>query len=410
LEGILDSLVHTSKNSSGRHAEIVILKMQELSEGADLPPPTFASFKKVINCWSKSPEEGAALRAENLIVLAENLYNAGDTEMRPDMDGYTTVIMAWARASSQSAPDMIQRHLVEIKKRRSEGDPTFKLNDRIFAALITAYANSGREDAARMASTIFDATPYDMRTTAVYNALIEAQGGDAKKAEELLQIMHHSYVEGNQMLKPDVNTFNAVLQAWLRSGSPMTAWRADGMFKRMQVLTSGGQLDVKPNSKTFDLVISALAQDWGVELGKLDMYLRLLKEHYQAGGEEYAPTTYAYTEAIKAWCRKDDDPRAFLRAKALLDEMHGLAREGVDSVKPDRYTFEVYLKALSQSSVEARKDLAKDVLRKMIESNIDFDPTIRWCLQRCFLPSTSFPSWVVRMDEPLTPQDNWIDD
>jgi hypothetical protein len=88
--------------------------------------------------------------------------------------------------------------------------------------------------------------------------------------------------------------------------------------------------------------------------------------------------------------------------------MHELAREGVDTVKPNRCTFEVYLKALSQNSMEAKEELANDVLQKMKENNIDFNPDIRSWLQRCFLPNQSCSPWVVRMDEPEVPQDHWI--
>jgi len=396
---------------SGRRAELILLKMQELhEEGRMRVPPSFGTFKKVLDCWANTSEAGAAQRAEDLLSLAEKLYGAGDTNMRPDLEGYISVITAWSSSYASEAPERIQKHLTTIKKRRAEGDTIFKMNDRIYAALIQAYANSGRENSASTALSIFEATPEDMRTTPVYNALIQAQGGDSSKAEDLLQEMHHLYfMDGNDFVEPDVESFNSVLQAWLRSGSPMTAWRCDGIFKRMQSLSSSGELNAKPNSRTFDLVISALAQDWGAELGKLDSYLSLLKQHYQSGECDCAPTVTSYTEAIKAWCRKDDDPRAFLRAKALLDEMHELAKDGVDSVRPNRNTYEVYLKALSQQRfLDARAELASDVVIKMKENQVDVDEDLRPCLQRCFLPLDHFPSWVVMVDDSVTPQSHWI--
>ena len=405
FNGVLDNLVSSSVVNSGRRAEIILLKQQELYDEGACSPPTFDTFNKVLNCWSNSQEEGAVERMENMLLLAQSLYDDGDTNLRPDFDGYMTVITAWSKSQRPDAPDRIQMHLKSLQKRRLEGDQTFTIDSRIYAALIRAYANSDREDAQTMANTIFESAPDNLRNTSIYNALIEAQGGNSSRAEELLQIMHLLYYEGHDIVKPNTKTFNAVIQSWLRSGSSMAAWRADNIFKQMQDLSKSGKLDVKPNSRTFDLVISTLAQEWGTELAKVDKYLALLKERYLAG--DCVPTVTSYTEAIRAWT-KDDDPRAFLRAQALLDEMHELAREGVHSVRPNRSTYEVYLDGLKHSSVEDRTQLVNDVLLKMRQNDIDLDNDMRSCIQRCLLPlSSRSNTWIVNVDEYINTQNDW---
>ena len=407
LSGVLDILLSKSSNNAGRRAEIILLKQQELYEDGNCLPPTFETFKKVLSCWSNSQEDGAAERMENMLLLADSLYDAGDTMLRPDFDGYLSVINAWSKSHSPDAPEKIQSHLKMLNQRRLEGDQTFTVDSRVYAALIRAYTNSGRSDAQSMAYSIFQSAPDHLKDTSLYNLLIEAQGGDSSRAEELLQIMHISYFEGNDKVKPDTETFNAVIQAWLRSGSPMAAWRADGIFKRMEEMTQSGKLDVKPNSRTFDLVISTLAQDWGAELAKVDRYLALLKQHYLAG--ECIPTVTSYTEAIRAWTSKNDDPRAILRAQALLDEMHELVRDGVDTVRPNRDTYEVYLDGVSQSSLEDRTQLVNDVLFKMRENEFDLDKELRSSIQRCLLPvSSRANSWIVDVDEYINPKNEWV--
>eukprot|EP00531_Pseudo-nitzschia_arenysensis_P021428 CAMPEP_0116120722 /NCGR_PEP_ID=MMETSP0329-20121206/3324_1 /TAXON_ID=697910 /ORGANISM="Pseudo-nitzschia arenysensis, Strain B593" /LENGTH=501 /DNA_ID=CAMNT_0003614505 /DNA_START=186 /DNA_END=1691 /DNA_ORIENTATION=+ len=406
LNGVLDTLLSKGGIDSGRRAEIILLKQQELYEDGHCLPPTFETFKKV--CWSKSQKRGAAAeRMENMLLLADSLYEAGDTMLRPDFEGYMSVIAAWSRSHSPDAPEKIQNHLKTLHRRRLEGDQSFAIDSRVYAALIRAYANSGRSDAQNMAYSIFQSAPDALKDTSLYNLLIEAQGGDSSRAEELLQVMHISYFEGNERVKPNTETFNAVIQAWLRSGSPMAAWRADGIFKRMDEMSRTGKLDVKPNSRTFDLVISTLAQDWGAELAKVDVYLALLKEHYLAG--DCVPTVTSYTEAIRAWASKNDDPRAILRAQALLDEMHELVREGVDTVRPNRNTYEVYIEGVSQSSFEDRTQLVNDVLFKMKETEFDLDKDLRSSIQRCLLPvSSRANSWIVDVDEFINPKNEWI--
>jgi hypothetical protein len=408
LNGVLDTLVSSSSVDAGRRAEMVLLKQQELYEDGNCLPPTFETFKKVLDCWSNSQENGAAERMENMLLLANSLYDDGDTMLRPDFDGFMSVITAWSKSRTPDAPDKIQSHLKTLYQRRLEGDQTFTIDSRVYAALIRAYKNSGRGDSQTMAYSIFESAPDDLKDTSLYNLLIEAQGGDSSRAEELLQIMHMSYFEGNDNVKPNTETFNAVIQTWLRSGSPMAAWRADGIFKRMEEMSTTGKLDVKPNSRTFDLVISALAQEWGAELGKVDVYLALLKQHYLAG--ECVPTVTSYTEAIRAWASKNDDPRAILRAQALLDEMYELVREGVDTMRPNRDTYEVYLEGVGQSSFEDRTQLINDVLFKMKENEFDLDNDLRSSIQRCLLPvSSRANSWIVNVDNDyINPNNEWI--
>ena len=407
LNGILDTLLSSGGVDSGRRAEIILLKQQELYDEGKCLPPTFETFKKVLGCWSNSQENGAAERMENMVLLANSLYDAGDTMLRPDFDGYMAVITEWSKSHSPDAPDKIQNHLKTLYERRLEGDESFAIDSRVYAALIRAYTNSGRGDAQTMAYSIFESAPDDVKDTSLYNLLIEAQGGDSSRAEELLQLMQLAYFAGDDKVKPNTETFNAVIQTWLRSGSSMAAWRADGIFKRMEELSKTGRLDVKPNSRTFELVISTLAQDWGAELAKVDVYLALLKEHYQAG--DCVPTSTSYNEAIRAWASKNDDPRAILRAQALLDEMHELVREGVDTVRPTRDTYEVYLDGICQSSVDDRKHLVDDVLFKMREHEFDLDDDIRSSIQRCLLPvSSRSNSWIVDVDDLIKPKTEWL--
>jgi len=398
LSGCLDALLSSKSSDAGKRAEIILLKQQELYEDGMCLKPTFETFNKVLTCWSNSEEEGSAQRMENMLLLANSLCDAGDKALQPDFEGYMTVITAWSRSHAADAPDKIQDHLKTLYQRRLVGDETFSINFRVYAALIRAYANSGRSDAQAMAYSIFESAPNDFKDTALYNLLIEAQGGDANTAEEILRVMHMSYIEGNDNVKPNTETFNALIQTWLVSGDTDAAWRADAIFNQMEELSETGKLDVKPNSRTFDLVISTLAQDWGAELAKVDVYLALLKKRYLAG--DFVPTSTSYTEAIRAWASKNDDPKAILRAHALLNEMHELVRDGVDTMRPNRATYKVYLEGVSQSLLEDRTQLVDDVLLKMKENEFDLDNDLRSSIQRCLLPVNSRAnSWVVDVEE-----------
>jgi hypothetical protein len=290
-----------------------------------------------------------------------------------------------------------------MQERFDAGDENYLLNERAYTALIKAYANSGRDDAALMAQTVSDETPDQYKCTDFYNALIAAQGGDSNRAEVILQEMQREFLAGNDRIRPNTASFNNVLLSWSRSGSAMAAWRVDGIFQRMTELDRNGELEVKPNGTTFDIVIATISNDWGADAArKVDRYLELLKDYYRSGEPDCMPSVTSYTEAIRAWGSNTDDPRAVLRAKALLDEMHELAREGAESVKPDRSTYSVYLKALLQSSVEGKEELVRDVLSSMKRDHIDLDGVLLSQIQRCSLPVGLMPgSWTVQLDDTV---------
>ena len=389
FDSVLDSLARNGDRYSGKLAENILLRLQELhEEGLQLDKPKFDTFQKVLDCWAGSDVEGssAAKRAEEIIYLAEELHKAGDKELEPTFEGYMSVIETLSRSFDHDAPERIQKLLRKIQQRFDTGDDSFQLDERAYIALVNSYANSGRSDSARLAQTVFDGTPERFRCTKLYNALILSQGGDSNRAESLLQEMHRAFLRGNETVKPDTESFNNCILSWSRSGSPMAAWRADGIFKRMTELSDTEQCDVKPNGRTFDLVIATLSDEWGADAAsKVDRYIELLKDRYESGDNSCKPSVISFTEAIRAWGSNVEDPRAVLRAKALLDEMHELASNGVDTVKPNRNTYAVFLKALALSSVQDKDYFAKDVADYMQENSVKPDASMLADLDQCYM-------------------------
>jgi hypothetical protein len=158
-------------------------------------------------------------------------------------------------------------------------------------------------------------------------------------------------------------------------------------------------------------VICTLANELGADGAlKVERYLELLKEYYRSGEPDCMPSLTSYTEAIRAWGANVEDPRSVLRAKALLDEMHELAREGVNGVQPDRNTYSVYLQALSRSTAERKAEIAQDVATMMKSDGIRPEGHLLEHLQRCLLPSTAVLSgWTVLLDEQDTNNEEFID-
>ncbi len=91
------------------------------------------------------------------------------------------------------------------------------------------------------------------------DAWAKSGGGraSAERAEEILEWMDRLHKGGNPDVKPDTITFNAVLDAWARSGDRMAPRRAEQILDHMDELYRAGNKGVKPDTYTYNTLINA---------------------------------------------------------------------------------------------------------------------------------------------------------
>jgi len=68
--------------------------------------------------------------------------------------------------------------------------------------------------------------------------------------------MDRLHKEDNKEVKPDTITFNAVLDAWARSGDRMAPHRAEQIVDHMDELYRAGNKGVKPDTYTYNTLVS----------------------------------------------------------------------------------------------------------------------------------------------------------
>ena len=92
----------------------------------------------------------------------------------------------------------------------------------------------------------------------VLDAWAKSGGGRAaaERAEEILEWMDRLYKGGNPDVKPDTITFNAVLDAWARSGDRVAPHRAEQILDHMDDLYRAGNRGVKPDTYTYNTLVS----------------------------------------------------------------------------------------------------------------------------------------------------------
>ena len=183
-----------------------------------------------------------------------------------------------------------------------------------FTNAITAWARCTRKDAAKRAQALLQQMHtlyktqgwYFVKPNKVsYNSVITAwarsrERGSAKKAEDLLHEMYEYYnqelEEGSgdeDDLKPDSRSWNAVINAVARSRDEKCADRAKHLLDNMGRLYNEGDTDLKPDALTFGAIINAYANSF--EEGASDKAAQLLmhmESLCQMGFENAKPTTF----------------------------------------------------------------------------------------------------------------------
>lgn len=161
----------------------------------------------------------------------------------------------------------------------------------------------------------------------------------AERAEEILEWMDRLYKSGNYCVRPDTITFNAVLDAWARSGDRMAAHRAEQILDHMDELYRAGNQGVKPDTYTYNTLINAHAKS--SEKGsaaRAEHVLQVMKQRYLDGDGDFKPNTRTHTSVIDAWA-KSGEKGAARRAEQLLNGMITSFEESGDhDSKPNVHT------------------------------------------------------------------------
>jgi len=308
----LYSLAQSKDRGTASQAENLLREMMKPSSGVSVDT---TSFNTVIYAWSQerggsvvdrgysvahrkamdSISAASAERAHDLLEIMEEMAEAGNTGVRPDVYSYTTVIQSFARSRDgyAKAEDV-------LKQMTSRG-----------------------------------LTPSKITYTALMSALSRA--GHPERAYDILQDMMEAYEKGGIVeLKPDTVAFSCVIDGWAQVSSidrPEASTRA---LEILDIMKSRSNEGMGPNSLTYTSVLTALARSETKE--NCEMARKLLQEmevEYDRSGKEnknkeanggdqksmIRPTHIQYNCVLTAYSKSQMPNKAIL-AKRLLDEMH----------------------------------------------------------------------------------------
>jgi hypothetical protein len=186
--------------------------------------------------------------------------------------------------------------------------------------------------------------------------------------------------------KPDARSFNAVINAVARSRDKNCADRAKFLLDEMGRLYNEGDADLVPDALTFGAIINAYANSMEAGAGdKAAQLLMHMESLYQMGFENAKPTTFVYNACMNAFAK---DPLIFdvennetggggsntstilnraEKAEQLLDSMEKRYNEEKDwRIKPDIISYSTVINAHANSGTPNAGANADGILRRML--------------------------------------------
>lgn len=371
LESLLNAWVTSCDRLAGQRAELLLVKMIELHDEARRSrttvdtKPNITSFSKAVAAWANSRHNDAPQRADDLLRLMHDMdwtteQAAAGNFQRTMASSYLIVMKMWSSSKDKRAPEKCRNLLLSLDGSLGLSNVEQITLQKMYAALIWAWARSGRPDAATNVQDIFlhmekhrepgglFATEGPFRWHAdVHSALLRvySRTGEGVKAETLLKRMMVEYINlerrGKRGLVNPMNTlnFNEVLLAWSKSRDKAEgARRAEKLFLQM---TEG--TDIKPDVVSYNALLSALSRSVNTETARRgERYFRQLQQKESTVGR---PNSVTYTRAILLWSNIRT-PEALDRAQALLAEM---IASNDPSMQPDVKTYKAFLPILEKS-------------------------------------------------------------
>jgi len=287
------------------------------------------------------------------VMLSVNLFNSA-------MDGYGKI----------GNPAGVQRILRRMESLRTSGVADFadlKPDEFSMSTLATAWAKSHSAEAAQKAEAIIQYMDLKglVPNTITYNSVLHAiavgsECDRALRAEDIVLKMKRRHKENGEDCKPDVYTYQSLIQAWSRTSMPGSPQKAERILRGMDNEASSGKKyseRLAPNAYCFTTVIHSWARS--SEKNKARQAYQLLNvmtRRYHDAKKEYSinktkknksrykllkPNVKTFTSVLNACARpvnKAEKEDAFAIAQLAMAEL-SLGTYG----KPNFLSYAAYL-------------------------------------------------------------------
>lgn len=377
-------------------------------------------YNTVLAAWSNSNEDGAAKRSEDILHEMIRMYENGNRMVKPDATSFEFVIKGYVKnGNRKTSIDKVFSIIRWMEEEYSE----IHVTRRSYNLLLYALANSYRSDAPDLAEEILDTliqTYEETRNELIkpdvnsFNQVLSAMAKSKRRGYE--EKMLHTYhrlldIADDVDTVPDVDTYNVLMGAWLKSGHPDSLSVIEDLFESMEESFKGGNVSARPDRTTLNTLFAATTKMSTVPIPKifsrqksLERYYNIrpdsvsvnialdtwhnsdredapnrvldlldaVEDGYKRGNSRFKPSYQAYSAAIACFTKfRPNDPEA---AEEILNRARDMY-ENHDGDPPGESIYNAVINAWASSDSLQKYQRVKDLLRSMEESDDD-DPSI----------------------------------
>ena len=273
--------------------------------------PTIYTFNNLLNTCALSKSLGYKVfdRATELIEMLGTNERCVQFQLRPDKVTYNTLLKCLTKSCAciEDASALAETILLEMEERHKH-DPTIHPTLVTFNLAINVCLLVNDQD--RMNAIMNMMEQYNLRADArLCNTILNyyAQTGTPESAERAESFISNikQMSQTDVSVRPNIYTYNIVLNAWARSNHPQFAHRMWMIYESM--LSD----QVIPDEVTYNTMLSVLTKSRN-NTGLADKLL-LESEKSRKSGEStgrYQPGHKSYTALIKAYIKYSDAERA----------------------------------------------------------------------------------------------------
>ena len=214
-----------------------------------------------------------------------------------------------------------------------------------------------------------------------YNIILSlwAKSGEgvfaAERCEQILTTMQQAYEKGNNPnVQPNLVSFKAVLLAWKHSGVSFNTHRSQRILEWMIQLYKKGQNDelLLPDSNCFDIVLQIWSRsDDPKAASRCEQLLVAMEQLAKATqSPKLKPTTYSFNAVLGAWAKVTQTSQDCTRLVSILSFMEHVSTSSNDDdnkrAEPDRASYSIVLCALARSMDPKAATHADSLLRSVV--------------------------------------------
>lgn len=349
---------------SAEHADRILDEMQA--------PKDVITYSTVISAWSASGMRShAVVRAEELLREIENTPS-----LEPNNFVLNSIMSTWVKSHVEGTVNRTTELLEYMEYSKHAPADLFSYNTHLHA--LSIHSHNDREYAQR-ADDILTSLERKYKEGEIsfrpnvfsYNVVIDAWGRsqDPEGAWNAAKLLRR-FISNDSKFEPDTFSFNQVFSALSRSKKPGSTQLAEQLLLYMEIAYSNRNLrNAKADVVSYTSVIISLARSGESDSAERgERLLKRLKEQYESGKTYLKPTRIVYNALIDAWA-KSGSVLGARKAEALLKEMDEMCAMGDQSIAPNVVTYNAVMNSWARSGTRCCGNMAEKYLDRMIFLN-----------------------------------------